>query len=223
MSKCSIICVFAGIALAATGAPITWVFSDVVFTDGGTLSGEFTFDPDAGAACILSSSPCGMYSSVDITTSSWGKTFGATYLAVCQQDVATCTALAPDSTEVLFLTNTQADQTGFLALAVFFTGNGATPPSGLTDSGGSIDVSGTSLSVGAIEEAICTDPACDAPSSMVRTTNQGVVVSEATSAPEPSYAPLLALAVVSLVLLRAVDTSKSRRAIKPSVATQNRP
>jgi hypothetical protein len=53
----SLIFLSAGVILAN---PVTWTISGVTFSDGGTVSGSFVYDADAG--------PGGTYSSINITT-----------------------------------------------------------------------------------------------------------------------------------------------------------
>jgi hypothetical protein len=125
------------ILLAAAGcaSPILWTLNGVTLTDGGTVSGTFTFNPDTGTPCG-SVSPCGTYSNVNIVTTNGSSRTGVTYSFVCGQSVVSCTGVSPNSTEVLFLTSNVANQAGAPALALFFTGINGLPPRGLTDSGG---------------------------------------------------------------------------------------
>jgi hypothetical protein len=171
------------LSLTASAGPILWTLEGVTFVGGGTASGTFDFDADTG-----------LFSNVDITTTTGGSVTGATYLFTCGQDVPTCTGVAPNSTEALFLTSTAADQTGLQAIAFFFTGIGGVPPAGLTDLGGVIDISNSSLSVGAVQEASCLDAACSAPTNPSRADDAGVVV----AAPEPSSALLVGMTVMLL-------------------------
>jgi hypothetical protein len=128
MRLCLTVVVFALLLnIAATAEPLTWYLSGVVFNDGGSASGGFTFDPDAGTPCSTGASPCGLYSNVVIQTTAGATLPGATYTFVCGQDVPTCTGVSPDSTMVLHLTTKAADQTGNAAFALFFTGV-ARPP-----------------------------------------------------------------------------------------------
>ena len=39
----------------AKALPVTWYLNGVVFNDGGTASGSFNFDPDAGTPCSTGS------------------------------------------------------------------------------------------------------------------------------------------------------------------------
>ena len=186
------------LALNASAEPITWTLSGVTLTGGVTASGSFTFDADAGTACSTTSSPCGTYSSIDITTTAGGGLSAETFLFACGQDVATCTGVKPDSTEVLFLTSSAANQGGLAAIAFFFTGVGAIPPAGLTDAGGTLDVSNSSLAVGAVQEAICLDAACSQPTNPAVVSTAGSVV----ATPEPSYMLLLVTCLAGLCLVR---------------------
>lgn len=61
-------------SLAVHAGPITWTLSDVIFEDGGSASGSFTYDADGVA-----------YTNVSITTSGFSDgttTFGGTYTQV---------------------------------------------------------------------------------------------------------------------------------------------
>jgi hypothetical protein len=171
------------LSLTASAGPILWTLEGVTFAGGGTASGSFDFDADTG-----------LYSNVDIVTTTGGGVTGATYLFTCGQDVPTCTGVAPNSTEALFLTSNAVSQSGLQAIAFFFTGVGGSPPQGLTDLGGVIDISNSSLSVGAVQEASCFDAACSQPTAPSRVDNAGVVV----SAPEPSSALLVGMAIMLL-------------------------
>lgn len=53
---CCAALVFSSPALAA---PVVWTLQDVIFTDGGTASGSFTFDADANAVTAFSISVAG--------------------------------------------------------------------------------------------------------------------------------------------------------------------
>src|SRR5947199_9879233 len=106
---------------AGCASPILGALNGVPLTDGGTVSGMFTFNPDAGIPCG-SVSPCGTYSNVNIVTTNGSSRTGVTYSFICGQSVVSCTGVSPSSTEVLFLTSNVANQAGAPALAFFFTG-----------------------------------------------------------------------------------------------------
>jgi hypothetical protein len=165
----------------------------VTFGGGGAASGFFTFDADAGVPCSTGALTCGVFSNVDIVTTTGAGVTGATYTEVCGENVATCTGVLPNSTEVLFLTSTAANQTGLQAIAFFFTGVASVPPAGLSDSGGTFDVSNSSLNVGAVQEASCLDASCGSPTPPER----GSVAGTVSSTPEPSSALLLAGAALA--------------------------
>jgi hypothetical protein len=195
------------LAVAASADPVTWVLADVTFDDGGTASGMFTFDPDAGTACSTGMSPCGTYSAVDITTTMGTSRTGATYSFVCGQDDAACTVVTPDSTEVLFLTSASTDQTGNPGLALFFTGAGLYPPQGLGDQTNvTIDISNSSSSVGAGQEGTCPDPGCSSPGSPLRAT----VTGELYAIPEPTTGVLLLTGVAAMITLSRRRTLATR-------------
>jgi len=157
----------------------------VTFNDGGTATGTFVFDADAGTPCSTTSSPCGVFSNVDVVTTTGSSLSGVTYTTVCGVGGDTsCTGVSPDSTEVLFLTSGAADQTGDQAIAFFFLAGGLYPPSGLSDAGGSYDVSNTTA--GLVNESFCNDAGCDNPTGADRVSIAGTVFT-----PEPSTALLL--------------------------------
>ena len=58
---------------AATAAPVTWTFQDVVFDDGGVLTGSFVFDADAPESDNNS------YNDISITSTSGSSLTGASY------------------------------------------------------------------------------------------------------------------------------------------------
>jgi len=189
------------VSLTAAATPITWNLSGITFAGGGTASGSFTFDADSGTqACSTGLSPCGVFSNVNITTTTGGAVTGSNYTHICGVDVPGCLGVSPDSTEVLFLTSTSANQTGLPAIAFFFTGIGIFPPGGLSDAGGTFDVSNSSGLVGVVNEALCSNSTCSGPSSPSRLSNAGSVVS---AIPEPSSALLLGASLAGLALLRA--------------------
>jgi len=178
-------------SLAASAGPITWNLTGVTLSDGGTATGSFTFNADAGTACGAVS-PCGLFSNVNIVTTNGSSRTGATYTVVCGTNVPTCTGVSPDSTEVLFLTSTAADQSGLPGLAFFFTGVGIGPPAGLTDLGGTLNISNSSSSVGAVNEGSCIDAACTNDAAPSRASTAGF----ATAVPEPSSALMLGSALL---------------------------
>jgi hypothetical protein len=188
--------VWISLSLTASAGPIIWTLTGVTLSDGGTASGTFTFNPDAGTPCG-SASPCGVFSNVNITTTIGSTRSGATYTAVCGTNVPSCTGVTPDSTGVLFLTSTAANQIGLPALALFFTGVGGVPPAGLTNLGGTIDVSNASALVGALLEAGCANASCSSPNAATRAGTAGSVTAP-SPVPEPSSTLLLGSAVVIL-------------------------
>jgi hypothetical protein len=183
------------LSMAAVAGPVLWTVN-VTFDDGGTAMGTFDFDADAGTACSTTSSPCGLYSNVDIVTTTGTSLLGTTYNTVCGVGGDTsCAGVPPDSTEVLFLTSGAADQTGEQAIAFFFLASGPIPPNGLSDAGGSYDVSNTTA--GQVDESFCNDAGCDKPTGASRLSVAGTV-----STPEPSTALLLAAPLALLGLAR---------------------
>jgi hypothetical protein len=204
------------LAMAASASPVIWTLSGVTLSDGVAVNGSFTFNADTPTACTGGTTPCGTYSNVNITTTTGGGLTAATFLDVCGTDVPTCTGVSPDSTEVLFLTSNAADQTGSLAIAFFFTGVGGAPPAGLTDAGGIIDVSNSSGSVGAVNEAPCGNSACGSPSAPSYASTAGFVEA---AVPEPSSAMLVGMSLAGLGLAGLRRIYRSRRAAAPSRAS----
>jgi hypothetical protein len=194
------------LAAAAPASPIVWTLNNVVLSDGSTATGSFTFDADAGTPCAAFS-PCGKYSNVDIVTTTGPSRAGVTYSFVCGQDVTACTGVTSDSTEVLFLASNAANQAGNPAIAFFFTGVGMFPPQGLTDAGGSIDISGGSPAVGIVNEAACSSASCTAPSNPSRASVAGVV----SAVPEPATWFLLAGGLLAMCPLRRVRRLSKQR------------
>jgi hypothetical protein len=170
------------LSLTASAGPLLWTLEGVTFAGGGTASGSFDYNADTN-----------LFSNVDITTTTGGGVTGATYLFTCGQDVPACTGVTPNSTEALFLTTNAANQSGLTAIGFFFTGIGGAPPQGLTDLGGTIDISNSSFSVGAVQEALCVDSACSQPTSPSRVDDAGTVAT-----PEPSSALLVGITVLLL-------------------------
>jgi len=163
------------LAASASAFPTTYTLVGVVFSDGGTATGSFTFDPATN-----------LYSNVQITTTTGSVRTGASYQFVCGQDVASCTGVSPNDTQVLNLTTTMANQTGDPAFAIFFTGVGGTQGLG---TGLSFDISNSSLSVGAGQEASCSNAACASPVAPSRATVAGFVVAQVSE--QVRYVPNL--------------------------------
>ena len=142
--------------------PIAYTLVGVHFNDGGTASGSFIYDPVTN-----------VYSNVNIVTTTGSIRSGATYTFVCGQDVPTCTGVSPNSEQLLNLTTADANQTGEPGFALFFTGVGSTMGLGTATQ---FDISNSSLSVGAGQEATCLDAACSQPTNPSRVTVAGFVV-----------------------------------------------
>jgi hypothetical protein len=143
--------VVCGSAGSAWAVPQTWTLFGVMFDDGGTASGSFTFDPDTNT-----------YSAVNVTTTSGASRTGATFAFVC---TAPCTGIAPPGPgAVLMLTTSSAgDQTGLPGMSMRFQ----SPLSNVPDKGVAID---TGL------EATCSDAGCSNPVDPVRRIIAGHVV-----------------------------------------------
>ena len=86
---------------SASGYPIAYTLVGVQFNDGGAAFGSFIYDPATN-----------VYSNVNITTTDrLGSQRGDLYV-VCGQDVPSCTGVAPNSTELLNLTTSDAEPDG---------------------------------------------------------------------------------------------------------------
>ena len=194
-------CLFAlavGLTTAAQAAPVLWTLNNVTLDDGGTATGSFIFDADTGTPCSTGSSPCGTFYDVNVMTTMGTSLPGASYNSVCGTDDTSCTGVTPDSTEVLFLTSTAADQTGNTAIAFFFTAPGPVPPAGLTDAGGVVDVSDTVA--GSVNEGTCGDAGCSMPTSPSRASLTGTL--SGTVVPEPAEYGLVGLGLLTVMLFR---------------------
>ena len=201
------------LALVADARPTLWVFSGVMFFDGGTLSGSLVFDPDAGTPCSLGGSPCGVYSNVNVTTTTGSVRNGATYHFVCGTDVPNCDGVSPDSTEVLLLTSNSANQNGLPGLNLLFTGvSTAFPPQGLTDAGGVVDISDSSPDVGAVFEAKCLGQTCFTGIGPGRFNTSGLVIGSPGAIPTLSDGCqlLLAIALLAAGMMRLRKTAPHR-------------
>jgi len=188
------------LSLTASAKPVTWILQGLVFGSGGTASGSFTFDADAGVPCSTGVSPCGVFSNINITTTTDGTRAGTTYSFVCGKDVPSCTGINPDSTAVLLLNTNAVNQTGSPALAFFFTAAGPLPPAGLSDLGGTIDVSNGV--VGVFQEGSCLDAACSAPTAPTRIGVVGTVVGIVLPPTIPVASPLaFALMALGMAIL----------------------
>jgi hypothetical protein len=167
------------VPLSASAGQILWTFDGATFSDGGSASGSFVFDPDLN-----------QYSSVEITTTSGSALSGAAY------DVVT-TGLVPDAGEALFGTTT-GDLTGTPGLALFYA-------SELSDAGGSISISS---SPGFGREGTCNDPTCSEPTDPGRIFSAGTIVGTVVT-PEPSTVFLIGEALVSLAFIGRLRSHRS--------------
>lgn len=142
--------VICGLAGPAWAAPQTWTLFGVMFDDGGTASGSFTFDPDTST-----------YSAINVTTTTGASRAGAAFTFVCE---APCTGIAPPGPgAVLVLTTSSAgDQTGLPGMSMRF----ASPLSNAPDKGVAIEAG---------LEATCSDATCATPADPVRRITAGHV------------------------------------------------
>lgn len=144
------------LASVASAQPTVYYLSGFIFSDGGTASGSFTYDPVTNR-----------YTNVNITTTPGTvRTTGATYTLVCGQDVPTCTGVAPGPAGYLNLTTNAADQTGLPAMSIFFP----LPLSSL-----SLDFLGLPIRSVFALEANCSGASCAAPAGPSRSTSSGVL------------------------------------------------
>ena len=158
---------------SASATPLVWTLTGVTFTDGGTASGSFMYDPATNT-----------YSNVNITTTTGSVRTGATYHFVSGPPNP------PSGNFILQLTVGSGNLSGTPAFALVFTGLG------LTNSGGTVSVlSGL--------EAFCNDAVCSGPAAPSRTTTAGSVVGSATptsGAPALSTWGTAALAILLMGL-----------------------
>lgn len=178
-------------AVAASAAPTTYRLAGVTFDDGGVASGTFTFDPATG-----------LYSNVDIRTTTGAARTGANYMLVCGQDVPSCNGLAPNSSEVLNLTSAAVDQTGRPGFALIFS-----QPLGSADA----------IDVAFGEEATCADAPCSATAPPLRFVTVGSV--QAVVAPyQISYASNLNYGDATVII---TNTGASAGALNPLTQAEN--
>ncbi len=187
------------LSLSATATPLTWYLDGVTFVDGGSASGSFVFDADAGAPCGTLVH-CGLFSNVNIVTTSGSGMSGAVYTVVCGTDLASCGAGSPDFTQVVFLTSTSPDQSGQPFLQFIFSQDGISGGGGLTNLGGTVDISGQDVTGGVVNEMTCFDGNCAQPNFPFRFSITGSV--EAEAVPEPSSALLAGGAAALFGLMR---------------------
>jgi hypothetical protein len=135
---------------SANANPINFALKGVVFNDGGTASGTFTYDPATN-----------QYSNVNITTTTGGIRTGANYQFVCGQSNPTCTGLVPPGPDAeLNLTAGAGDLTGTPGFVLFFTP--------FLTAGGSSSVVGSF-------EATCSNATCAVPTGPIRVLTAGSV------------------------------------------------
>jgi hypothetical protein len=79
----------------ADAAILTYYLNNVTFSDGGTATGSFNFDPDAGTPCSTGASPCGVFSNVYITTTAGSTLPGNNYQFVCGNGMNDATLVPP--------------------------------------------------------------------------------------------------------------------------------
>lgn len=164
--------ILVALTVQAVAAPVTWTLTGVVFNDGGTATGSFTYDASTNT-----------YSSVNITTTTGSSRTGTTYHFVCGQDVPSCVGLPPTSGFFLNLTTSSATQTGLPGMALSFG-------TALTNSGGLISAFAL--------EGTCSNAACLNPVAPTRNSIAGSV--SAAGPPATPVPTSLLLAATGLLL-----------------------
>ncbi len=188
----AVVCAFGSILAApAHSTPVTWTLQNIVFGDGGTASGSFTYDADTNT-----------YSAVDITTTAGSILGGATYVAQSPGQAASSRAQYPD-----FVTSTSGDLTNTFGLNLSFQ-------QALTDAGGTVAlVANYSL------EAWCGNATCSSidyfysgtSTTHGRQPTQGAVVA---AVPEPAPVTVYVAGLLTLGLVRRVKRRSRTRLLR---------
>jgi hypothetical protein len=161
-------------AVSAFSSPVTWTLGGVTFDDGGTASGSFVYDANTG-----------LYSSINITTTTGTTRTGVTY------HFGSTSVAGP--TFNLNLTVGSGDLTGTPALFLVFTNP-------LTNAGGTDSlVVGSAPSLESSESA-CSDTVCFGPSAPSRQVTAGSVVGVAVITPTPAP-PTWSLSLIGLLII----------------------
>ena len=164
----------------ASAAPVTWILT-ATFNDGGTASGSLVFDASTG-----------VFSSVNITTTTGSTRVGATYTR------AHVTFAGPDF--VLLLSSASGNLTG----TPVFAANLVSP---MTNSGGTILIRLT----GFHEESSCVDAGCTGPTNPSRLITGGSVTGSPTVGGTMAEPTLGAWGLFALGLALAIFGMKSVR------------
>lgn len=168
------------VALSAAtlfAVPVTWTLSGVTFADGGTASGTFVYDADTG-----------LYSSINITTTTGSARTGATYHFGTN-------IYAPEYS--LMVTVGSGNLTGTPALYLVFS-------SLLSNAGGTVPLVLGADPDSTSSEASCSDAICDTSAPVARQVSAGAVTTNpvpTTPAPPTWTLGLIGLAAVGLMML----------------------
>lgn len=169
------------LAPVASADGVKWTLNDLTFSGGGTATGSFVFDATTNTI-----------RSIDIVTGPGvtfaAKTFpGATYTALDPGYNQGASAMAFVTVPFLL------DYTGTSVIELeFFDPSHPTVAENLTNLGGTV--------LASINEFTCTNPNCSAATELRDTFDGGTAFGTAT-APEPSTALLLGLALLGLIAI----------------------
>jgi PEP-CTERM motif len=159
------------LSAGAWASPLTWTLQGVTFTDGGTASGSFVFDATSG-----------IFSSINITTTTGSVLTGANYTFPDPGNVA-----HNGPAELFMVTSNAADLTGTPILTLIWASN-------LTNAGGIVPFSST-LNSG---ETTCTSPTCSSIDQTTGRTTTAGAISAPASVPEPATILLVGSALAVL-------------------------
>jgi hypothetical protein len=173
------------VSMSSFAASITWTLNGVTFSDGGTASGSFAYDPATN-----------QFSAISIATTTGSSVAGTTFSFVCQTP---CVGVVPDPTGALFLTLVSTSNlTGTQAFALFF--------------GPGLSLPGT-VQITSGLNANCSNSTCAAPAGASRFVTAGTATGSTSAVPTLSQWSLILLAV--LLVAVAAFGARSRRVTLP--------
>jgi hypothetical protein len=164
--------VLSAFSISAFAGPIQWNFSGVTFTDGGTLTGSFTYNADTAT-----------FTNVDVTIS--GSTTPAFNVTMLFDDPAFSSAIDFEASSALPAT---VDVTPSIYTAF---------SSAMTDAGGTIPI----LLGGDSYDGICSDTTCSTYISAAVDIASGSITAS-SSVPEPGSWATLGLGLIGLAALK---------------------